>query len=256
MKTPSHILITGASSGIGEALAVHYAATGTRLLITGRNSERLMTAAGRCRDKGAEVDARVVDVADADAMTSLIAECDDARPLDLVIANAGVGLSSSKDRSLHDVAEATFAVNVHGVFNTVHPALQRMKARARDDTPGGQIAIVSSIAAYHGLPGAAPYAASKAAVKSYGEGLRGAYHDRVEINVICPGFVESRMTANNRFPMPFKMTAEKAARIIARGLAKNKAIIAFPFPTAAGMRLIQILPAPMSDALLRRSPKK
>lgn len=251
MPNPHSILITGASSGIGEALALLYAAPGVRLALTGRNAERVEAVAAACRDKGAEAEGRVIDVADEAAMFAWIAELDDARPLDLIIANAGVGLSPADAGGLHAAVKQTFAVNVDGVFNTIHPALERMKKRA-----GGQIAIVSSIAGFRGMPGAAPYSASKVAVKGYGQALRGAYWGRVKVNVICPGFVTTRMTANNRFPMPFLMDSPKAARLIARGLRRNKGVIAFPFPTAFAMRVIECLPAALSDRILRHSPKK
>jgi short-subunit dehydrogenase len=107
------------------------------------------------------------------------------------------------------------------------------------------------------MPGAVAYGASKAAVRSYGEGLRGACHRHgIEVSVLCPGFVESRMTARNPFPMPFLMDAGRAARIIVRGLARNRARIAFPWQTYLVIRLLQLLPATLSDRLLRRAPSK
>ncbi len=251
MNRPRSVLITGGSSGIGAALALHYAMPGAFIALSGRNAERLDAVAKMLEDKGAEVDARVIDVGDEADMANWINDCDDRRSLDLVIANAGIGLATDKGNTLHECTKQTFATNVTGVFNTIHPALTRMR-----DRKNGQIAIMASIAGFRGMPGAASYSASKVAVKAYGDALRGAYWGRVKINVICPGFVESRMTANNRFPMPFLMTAEKATRIIVRGLERNKGVIAFPFPTATTMRFLTLLPQPISDALLRRLPMK
>lgn len=252
MKDPRSILITGASSGIGTALVQAYAAPNVRIAMSGRNAERLEEVALAAREAGTEAVPHVVDVADRDAMRAWIEAEDAHRPLDLVIANAGIGISRRDAPSLEAMTDATFATNVHGVFHTVHPALERMRERGR-----GQIAIMSSLASLMGMPGAAPYAASKAAVRSYGEGLRGALHrEGIEVNVICPGFVESRMTDGNRFPMPFLMDAPKAARIIVRGLARNKPRIAFPWQTYWPLRALQMLPIALSDRLLRRSPSK
>src|SRR5262249_28273736 len=154
-------VITGASSGIGEALALDYAAPGTSLALSGRDAQRLQAVAEACRAKGALVDASQGDVADREAMTARLTEFDDAHPTDLVIANAGVSID--KDNSSLDdfsLVRKTFAVNVDGVFNTVEPLVGRLMMRRR-----GQIGIVSSLAGFIGLPYAASYNASKAAVR-------------------------------------------------------------------------------------------
>jgi short-subunit dehydrogenase len=249
MRSPRSVLITGASSGIGEALARAYAAPGATLSLGGRNGDRLSAAATLCRQRGAAVDAGILDVTDAAATAGWIERCDDAAPLDLVVANAGVSASAT------DSDEATrqvFAINVDGVVNTVLPALARMRRRGR-----GQIAIVSSIAAFRGLPGSPAYSASKAAVKAWGEALRGRHAEEgIEISVICPGFVKSRMTEINAFSMPFLMDADRAAAIIRRGLARNRGRVAFPWPMHAGAWLLGALPSPLTDRLTRRLPRK
>lgn len=250
MKNPRNILITGGSSGIGEALALHYAAAGIFLALSGRDTERLEAVAARCRERGAAVTAEALDVTDRAAMEAWLRQVDDKNPLDLVIANAGVGFGASK--SLADIAEVTFSVNVSGVFHTVHPAIDAMKTRGQ-----GQIAILSSIAGLIGMPNHPAYSASKNAVRAYGEAMRGAMSRHgIEVNVICPGFVESRMTAENRFHMPFLMNSEKAASIIARGLARNKSRIAFPWPTYYAARLATFLPNGLLTRLLSMGPKK
>lgn len=248
MRDPDHILITGASSGIGEALALLYAKPGRRLTLSGRNAERTEAVAAAVRAKGAEATARVIDVADKPAMRDWIADVDAQQPLDLVIANAGIAQGKATIESLDEAVERVFAVNVHGVFNTVHPVLPAMKARGR-----GQVALMASIAGFRGLPGSAPYSASKVAVKGYGEALRGAVaRHGIEVSVICPGFVTSRMTDGARFPMPFLMPADRAAEIIARGLVLDKGIIAFPWPTYAAARALTLLPAPLTDWILKK----
>lgn len=238
MKDPKHILITGGSSGIGEALALHYAAPGIHLVLSGQSSERLEAVADSCRAQGAEVATSLVSVTDKASMEAWINSLDDARPLDLVIANAGVGYGPSDCNGLADIAEKTFAVNVDGLFHTIHPALARMKERGV-----GQVAVMASIAGIVGLASSPAYSASKNAARAYGEALRGAYRVHgVEVNVICPGYVVSRLTDRNNFKMPFLMTAERAANIIARGLRRNKGRIAFPWQTYYLIRMVSLLP--------------
>ncbi len=250
---PRAILVTGASSGIGEALALVYARPGTTLFLSGRDAERLTATADACRARGAVAEGRVLDVRDRDAMAAWIADCDARAPLDLVIANAGIsGATAGEPDANADLTREILAVNLDGVVNTVLPAAAAMSARG-----GGQIALMASLAGYAGMPGAAAYCASKAAVKVWGEGLRGELAARgVGVSVICPGWVDSRITRSNRFPMPFFLTAERAADLIARGLRRDRARIAFPWPTALAAWMLMSLPASLSSRLTRGLPKK
>ncbi|MBK5911590.1 short-chain dehydrogenase [Rhodothalassium salexigens] len=248
MDQPRTIVITGASSGIGAALARAYAAPDMVLALTGRDAQRLEETAEACRRKNATVETATVDVTDAPAMERWLKDLDARQPVDLVIANAGVSEDRVTLDTLADATARTFAINVQGVFNTILPLLPAMKQRGR-----GQVAINASLAGYRGLPTAVPYSASKAAVKSYGEALRGAVaRHGIAVTVVCPGFVASRITDKNRFPMPFMMTADRAAGIIRQGLTKNRGVIAFPWPTFAAVRLMTLLPAALVDRLLRR----
>lgn len=253
MKNPQHILITGASSGIGEALALFYAKEGTTLFLCGRDTERLGRVAEKCRAGKAEVYAEKLDVTDAAAMENWISRCDKVAALDLVIANAGISAGpGGKDGETAEQTRRIFAVNVGGVLNTVLPAADKMRERKR-----GQIAVLSSLAGYRGLPSAPAYSGSKNAVRAWGEALRGSLKNKgVEVNVICPGFVISRITAKNKFPMPFLMSADKAARIIAAGLAKNKGRITFPPLLAFSVWLMSCLPAFVAEFLLTKLPEK
>lgn len=249
---PRSILITGASSGIGAALARAYAAPGMTLALGGRNRERLDAVAAACREAGAEVNVGIVDVLDPAALEAWIGDSDAAAPLDLAIANAGVSAGTGGTGESEDQARRIMAINVDGVINTVLPAAARMRARQR-----GQIAIMASLAAFRGFPGAPAYCASKAAVRVWGEALRGhLYAEGIRVSVICPGYIETPMTAVNTFRMPFLMDAERAARIIVRGLARDRGRIAFPWPMYALVRLIAGLPQVLTDPLLRRLPEK
>ncbi len=255
MKDPKNILITGGSSGIGEALACHYAQSGVFLALSGQNSDRLAKVAEACRQKGAEVETALVNVCDQRAMQSWINQISEEYPLDLVIANAGISGGSGGRLEGEPIAEARriFDVNVTGVFNTVEPSLKVMSQSGKE----GQIAIVSSLAGFRGWPGAPAYSASKGAVRYYGEALRGALRNtNIKINVICPGFVTSRMTDVNDYKMPFKMSAEKAASLIAEGLSKNKGRICFPFPVHFTAWFLGILPDFIAQKILAQVPDK
>ena len=252
MNKPTSILITGASSGLGAALAEAYASPGVRLVLGGRDATRLEETAARCRAAGAEVEVAAIDVVDAEATTRWVEAADDRRPLDLVIANAGISAGSRSTGESVEQVRGIFAVNVDGVVSTVMPAIPRMAGRGQ-----GQIALMASLAGYRGLPGAPAYCASKAAVKVFGESLRGELAAKgVGVSVICPGYVDTPMTKRNRFPMPFLMDAPSAARLIKQRLSRNKARIAFPWPMAAAVWLLQALPPGLIDRALARLPRK
>jgi short-subunit dehydrogenase len=253
MNNTRHILITGASSGIGQALAEEYAEPATVLFLGGRNQERLKEVARACESKGCTVHTNVIDVRDPVTMAAWISEADAKYPLDLVIANAGISAGTGgPDGEPDEQVRRIFDINITGVLNTIHPAIAQMRLRGR-----GQVAIMSSIAAFRGMPPAPAYSASKAAVKFYGEGLRGHLRpEGIRVNVICPGYVRSRMTAANSFPMPFLMDADRAAKIIKRGLAKDKPRIVFPWPMHMIVWLLGAMPISWSDVLVSRLPKR
>ncbi len=252
MQDPKSILITGASSGIGAALAEEYAAPGIHLALCGRNAVRLDQIVSLCRTRGAAVTGTVLDVTDQAAMQTWLESVDAGTPLDLVVANAGVsgGTAGGEERS--DDARVIFRTNIDGVLNTIHPAAELMRVRG-----AGQIAVLSSLAGFRGFPGAPAYSASKAAVRVYGEALRGALAPcGIGVSVICPGFVRSRITDKNNFPMPLFMEADRAARIIRAGLARNKPRIAFPWPIYAVAWLMGALSPRLIEPVMKRLPKK
>ena len=247
------ILITGASSGLGAALAEIYAAPGVTLFLGGRSKERLESVATLCRARGAEVRLQSVDVVDRAATEAWVLACDAERPLTLVIANAGI--SGGTGNKLGETAEQTrmiFDANLDGVMNTVLPIIPRMQERK-----SGQIALMSSQASFRGMPGAPAYCASKAAVRVWGEGMRGFLASSgVGVTVICPGFVETAMTAKNRFPMPFLMGSAQAAAIMKKGIDANKARIAYPWQMSIVTWFLAALPPAWTDGALARSPGK
>ena len=255
MKNPKNILITGASSGIGAALAQYYAHDGVTLYLSGRNAARLEDIARLCQTQGAVVETAVVNVTDQEVMAAWVRGANDSASLDLVIANAGIsgGTSGRLDGEPISEARKIFDVNLTGVLNTVEPAINVFK-----DVQGiKQIAMVSSLAGFRGWPSAPSYSASKGAVRYYGEALRGALaKTNIQVNVICPGFVKSRITDENDFPMPFLMSADKAAGIIAKGLAKDKGRICFPLPVHFTSWFIGILPDYVAQKILAMSPAK
>lgn len=247
------ILITGASSGLGAEMAIAYSSPEHILLLCARNKERLESVAQSCRSRGATVHTKVLDVTQSYAMRQWIEEMDEKHPIDLVIANAGIsaGTGTSGTENEAQVREI-MDVNITGVLNTVHPAIDMMLPRRN-----GQIAIVSSLAGFRGLPGSPAYSASKAMIKAYGEGLRGSLKQHgIRVNVICPGFVDTPLTRVNPYDMPFLMEAPKAADIIMRGLAKNKGRIAFPLPMLFLVWLLAALPDGLANLLLARMPGK
>lgn len=252
MKHIRSVLITGASSGIGAALATEYASAGISLALFGRNAGRLAAVAEHCRKKGADVISHIVDVTDQDAMEKLIVSADSRRPLDLVIANAGISGGTGSHDDNGAIARAIFAVNVGGTLNTVSPTIALMRKRR-----AGHIAIMSSLAAFRGLSTAPAYSASKAALKSYGDGLRGRLApDGIFVSVICPGWVKSPLSDANQYRTPLLLSAEAAARTIRRGLEAHRTLIAFPWPAYAAARLLAMLPSRLYDWIVRCAPRK
>ncbi len=233
---PHHVLITGASSGIGAALARRLARADRRLTLLGRDAGRLAAVAAAC---AGVVETVPVDVCDKPGMQRAVADAFAAAPVDLLIANAGI---SGGEPSVQ------MAVNVQGVVNTVEPALPLLRAAGR-----GQLALMSSLAGFRGLPNAPAYCASKAAVRVYGDGLRGRLgRDGIRVSVICPGFIRTPLTAENPFPMPFLMSAERAAERIVRGLERGQAQIAFPRRLYWPILLGSLLPTGLTDPIYLR----
>ena len=250
-----NVLVTGATSGIGEACAAWFARRGAeRIFFCGRDEARLAAVAEALRALGADARPERLDVADEAAARDWIRRCDDAAPLDLVFANAGVSADGREDDEA--VVRRVFAVNVGGVLNTVLPALARYREKP-DGRAAKRIAITASMTGYHGMPQCPAYSASKACVKALGAALRGRVHgEGIAVTTICPGFVRSRITDRNTCPMPFFLETPAAADIIGRGIERGKGIVSFPWPMRLATWWIASLPECLSERLFRLLPEK
>ncbi|MBE6451592.1 MAG: SDR family NAD(P)-dependent oxidoreductase [Alphaproteobacteria bacterium] len=252
MDTIKNILITGASSGIGEALALYYAKNGAQnLFLCGRNKERLDNTASECEKYGAKVFTSILDVTDKEKVSKWISDCNQKARLHLVFANAGVSTGEETSENIYN----TFNINIFGVLNTITPAINMYQNM--DNTEPKIVAITASIAGYHGLAGCPSYSASKACVKAYGEALRlRLAKENIQVNVICPGFVRSRITDKNTCPMPFFMEADNAAEIIAKRIQKNVGLITFPWPMRFAAWFGAMLPNCISNFIYSKIPYK
>lgn len=239
------IVLTGASAGIGRALAERLAGPHVRILMIARKSAPLDEAAETIRAKGADVTTAMIDVSDREAMASQIAAFDAIAPVDLVIANAGISAGLAPDRApeADGVSTRLNAVNYLGMLHTIEPLLKPMISRQ-----SGQIVLMSSLAALNPLPDMPSYSATKAAVRAYGTSLRGALRDQgVAVTVICPGFVESAMTARHKGFKPFQISTARAAKIIEAGIDRKRREISFPWQLVALTWLSNRLPAGLAD---------
>jgi NAD(P)-dependent dehydrogenase (short-subunit alcohol dehydrogenase family) len=246
------VFITGASSGLGEALAVCYAAKGATLGLAARRGEVLTALNERL---GGHHACYPLDVADApalhDAATDFIARF--GAP-DIVIANAGVSAGTLTE---HEEDLAVFRrimdINVYGMAATFAPFIPAMK-RA-----GGQRRLVgiASVAGIRGLPGAEAYSASKAAAIAYLESLRLEMRPgNIKVVTIAPGYVETPMTEINPYPMPFLLPADEAAARFAAAIARGTSYTVIPWPMGIVAKLLRVLPNWLYDRLFTRAPRK
>ena len=241
INNPKTIVITGASSGIGAALAVAYAAPKKHLLLIARHQHRLEEVAQRCIAQGATVITQVIDVTHRAEMSVWLQAQDDCTPIDLVIANAGCSSTQLSEhyQDLCSIEAKLWEVHLQGTLYTIHPIVERMHQRKQ-----GQVAIMSSLNAFVPTASSTSYGAAKSALLHYGLSLRGRLSkSNIHVSVICPGWVDSKLTRLNKHPMPMKLTSVKAAEIIIAKLQANKAVIAFPQPMRWVTRLYHCLPS-------------
>jgi short-subunit dehydrogenase len=245
------VVITGASSGIGSALAHEYAGRGAILALIGRRRDALEALVASLPVGGLVYAA---DVRDAAALR--VAAQDFMRRAgapDVVIANAGVSAGNhTADPADNAVFEEILATNVTGMMLSFQPFLEAMKSRR-----SGALVGVASVAGFRGLPGASAYSASKAAAIAYLESLRVELRGSgIRVVTICPGYVATPMTAGNRYPMPFLMPADAAARSIARAIDRGKPFHVLPWQMALVGWLLRSLPRTLYDRVFARAPRK
>lgn len=235
-----NILITGASSGLGAALAHEYAAPGRVLGLIARRAELLEGVAADCRRKGAEVVTGALDVTDHARLAMWVQSLNATYPVDLVVANAGIfsGHGPAGTAETLETARRQVETNVLATMATIDPLLAHMRARR-----AGRIAIISSLAALHPLADAPAYSASKAAIASYGAALREFLApDDVQVTLVYPGHIATDQVSRHIGRLPMLMAPEDAAAIIRRGIDRERDVIAFPMRLYWLVRLAQLLP--------------
>ncbi len=244
------VVVSGASRGLGAALAEALAAPGVALHLLGRDQAALEAVAARCRGRGAEVWCAALDVVDAAAMAAQLREWDRERPVGLAIANAGTSGGTGLDGAPegHDAALRQVRVNLEGTLNLVEPLLPGMLARG-----GGQLLLVGSLMGFRGLPDLPAYAASKAGVWTYGEALRAAHGLRgLHVTVAAPGFFASAMSARVRGRRAGgEVSAEVMAARLLRAVAQGRGRVVSPWWLGAGLRALALLPPRLGDRLAR-----
>ncbi len=243
--------ITGASSGIGRAIATELAAGGTRVVLAARRRDQLEQLASSISGSGGRADVCELDVADTRGARDAVERWDrDTGGLDLVLANAGIGGTGPVAQMEWATIERMVQVNTLGALAVIDAALRPMLARG-----SGTLAAVTSIAGQRGLPTSAAYSASKAALVIFLEALRiELAATRVRVVDIRPGFVDTPLTRKNRFKMPFMMDVEPAASLAIRGLERGAAVVSFPWQLSAAMGLATHLPGALWRGMAARLP--
>lgn len=249
---PRRVFITGASSGIGEALAIAYAAQGATLGLAARRGERLQALAARL---GTQHRVYALDVTDAPALQAAAADFMARVGVpEVVIASAGVSAGTLTECA-EDLAvfRRVMETNVYGMAATFAPFLSAMKAAG----PGGRLVGIASVAGIRGLPGAEAYSASKAAAIAYLESLRLALRPAgIRVVTLAPGYIDTPMTAVNPYRMPFLLPVEVAAARFQRAIERGVSYTVIPWPMGVVAKLLRVLPNALYDRLFVRAPRK
>lgn len=242
------ILITGATSALGRALSLFYAKEGVTLILQGRQTQVLNELEKACQAQGAHVHTQVLDLCDPEGLKAWLQTLS-SLTIDLAILNAGRNAHAKEADVLEawDEVQALLQVNVNATLRIAHHLANQMQQRGH-----GQLVLISSLAAYFGLPVTPAYSASKAALKAYGESLRSTLSPKgVKVNVVMPGYIDSPMARAMPGPKPWMWTPKRAAQRIAHNLERNKARISFPFPLNWGCWWLAVLPASWSARIVR-----
>lgn len=251
---PQHVVVSGATSGIGRALALYYAKPGRGLSLIGRDRDRMAAIVEQTTKLGAHAEPLLADVRDAEILSSWLLERDEGLPVDLLITSAGIGGTEAVAPSTGEdgeLARKILSINTLGVINCVTPLLPSMCARRR-----GHIAIVGSISGLIGLPQSPVYCASKAAIEIYGDSLRRLLRQHgVNVTTVLPGFVDTPMSRSLDMPRPFCWPADKAAAHIARNIRRGARRYAFPWPLRFAIATGQYAPAAVADLVLQLTTK-
>lgn len=246
---PLAVFITGASSGLGAALARHYGNMGATLGLCGRREEALRQVAA-----GLNAQCFIADVRDAQAMQAVAGKFVEAAGVpDIVIGCAGISVGTlTEEKSDLPVFQAVMDANVMGLVHTFHPFIAPMQAAGK-----GVLCGIASVAGVRGLPGGGAYSASKAAARVYLESLRLELKSSgMDVITVSPGYIETPMTHVNPYPMPFRMSAETAAAKIARLIEKRRPESTIPWQMNLVAHLMRCLPRALHDRLFEQAPRK
>lgn len=248
------VFITGASSGIGQALALRYRAAGWRLALVARRADGLRTWAAHQGLHEDDAQLYGADVRDVDAIVSTGRACIDRQGLpDVVVANAGVsiGMDSARREDL-EVMRATLETNVLGLAATFHPFIADMHARR-----SGTLVGIASVAGIRGLPGHGAYCSSKAAVIGYCESLRGECRPYgVRVVTLAPGYVDTPLTRRNPYGMPFLLSPQAFAERAFRAIGAGRSYQVIPWQMGVLAKLLRLLPNAVFDRVLAGRPRK
>ncbi|AEC18641.1 short chain dehydrogenase [Pusillimonas sp. T7-7] len=245
------VFITGASSGIGAALALSYAQQGAQLGLLGRRTQALQDVAATLPGSGHVVYA--VDVRDRSALHAAAADFLAGGPVDIVIASAGISVGTlTEELDDYRVFEAIIATNLNATVATFEPFIAAMKQRGQ-----GRLVGVASVAAVRGLPGAGAYSASKAAVRAYCESLRVELSQTgVKVVTIVPGFIQTYMTAHNPYKMPFLMPVDRFAAAANRAISRGVSYTVIPWQMGWVAKLLRLVPDRLYDYFAVRRERK